>query len=237
MSAPMGHRPAPTRDQDAPGYPLWNLFRFDQPDGGSGREPDGIRIGDAERDRAVSLLGEHFAAGRLDRAEYTDRADLALQAKLSSELDALFVDLPADPYAQNGFTENPYDEGDPYGEHLHGYGSRRPGELAPAAGRGRFPAPPPFFVLVPLVLGGLFLLSALMHAPWFLIGLIWLGVVLHHGRGPWGRRYGHQNWRGQRSRGSWPGERGNWPGERGDWREQRAQWRDFQRAGRRDRRR
>ena len=56
MSAPMGHRPAPTRDQDAPGYPLWNLFGFDQPDGGSGREPDGIRIGDAERDRQLEQV-------------------------------------------------------------------------------------------------------------------------------------------------------------------------------------
>jgi len=54
-----------------------------------------IRIGDAERDKAVSDLGDHFAAGRLDRDEFDDRADQAMQARFSTDLTPLFADLPA----------------------------------------------------------------------------------------------------------------------------------------------
>lgn len=53
-----------------------------------------VRIGDAERDQAVSDLGDHFAAGRLTRAEFDERADQAMQARFSSDLAPLFVDLP-----------------------------------------------------------------------------------------------------------------------------------------------
>ena len=32
--------------------------------------PDGLRVGDAERDEVVAALREHFAEGRLDREEF-----------------------------------------------------------------------------------------------------------------------------------------------------------------------
>ncbi|MGH3471331.1 MAG: DUF1707 SHOCT-like domain-containing protein [Nocardioidaceae bacterium] len=53
-----------------------------------------IRIGDAERDAAVSSLGEHFAAGRLTHEEYDERANVAFKARTQSDLRPLFADLP-----------------------------------------------------------------------------------------------------------------------------------------------
>jgi uncharacterized membrane protein len=53
-----------------------------------------IRIGDAERDRAIASLGDHFAAGRLTAEEFDQRTDQALQAHFNADLEPLFVDLP-----------------------------------------------------------------------------------------------------------------------------------------------
>jgi Domain of unknown function (DUF1707) len=53
-----------------------------------------IRIGDDERNAAATALGEHFAAGRLDRAEFDLRVDLALRARTRTDLEELFTDLP-----------------------------------------------------------------------------------------------------------------------------------------------
>ena len=58
-----------------------------------------IRIGDAEREAAVSALGEHYAAGRLTKEEYDERAGIAWTAKTNSALWPLFADLPR-PQAQ-----------------------------------------------------------------------------------------------------------------------------------------
>jgi hypothetical protein len=57
-------------------------------------EPEGTRVGDAERDKAAEYLREHMAAGRLDAAEFDERLGGALSAKFASDLDALFTDLP-----------------------------------------------------------------------------------------------------------------------------------------------
>jgi Domain of unknown function (DUF1707) len=53
-----------------------------------------IRIGDAEREAAVTALGEHYAAGRLTKEEYDERAGIAWTAKTNSALWPLFADLP-----------------------------------------------------------------------------------------------------------------------------------------------
>ncbi|MGU3582746.1 DUF1707 domain-containing protein [Rhodococcus sp. C26F] len=60
--------------------------------------PD-IRIGTAEREEAVALLGEHFAAGRLSLAEFDERVALATQATVRGDLIPLFADLPSAPVA------------------------------------------------------------------------------------------------------------------------------------------
>jgi hypothetical protein len=53
-----------------------------------------LRVGDAERDSAVSALGEHFAAGRLTHEEFDERSTAAWSARTAGELTALFTDLP-----------------------------------------------------------------------------------------------------------------------------------------------
>ncbi|MCB0885312.1 MAG: DUF1707 domain-containing protein [Propionibacteriaceae bacterium] len=56
---------------------------------------DSMRIGDSERDEAVSMLQEHHAAGRLSTEEFDERMGKALEARTASDLVGLFFDLPA----------------------------------------------------------------------------------------------------------------------------------------------
>ena len=58
-------------------------------------QPVPQRIGDAERDQAAEFLREHHAQGRIDATEFDERVTAALTAKWQSDLDRLFVDLPA----------------------------------------------------------------------------------------------------------------------------------------------
>jgi Domain of unknown function (DUF1707) len=53
-----------------------------------------MRVSDADRDRAVSELSEHFQAGRLTSDEFDERSGLALRARTGSDLAGLFADLP-----------------------------------------------------------------------------------------------------------------------------------------------
>jgi len=53
-----------------------------------------MRASDQERDRAVRLLGEHAALGRLTLAELEERVSAALVARTHGELAALTRDLP-----------------------------------------------------------------------------------------------------------------------------------------------
>ncbi|MFI6097342.1 DUF1707 domain-containing protein [Lentzea sp. NPDC051213] len=62
-------------------------------------DPREIRIGDAERNQALQVLGEHMSAGRIDVTEYGDRSAKIATAKTRGEVLALFTDLP-DPRPQ-----------------------------------------------------------------------------------------------------------------------------------------
>jgi hypothetical protein len=53
-----------------------------------------LRISDADRDRAIAELSEHYQAGRLTTEELEDRTAQALQARTAADLAALFTDLP-----------------------------------------------------------------------------------------------------------------------------------------------
>jgi Domain of unknown function (DUF1707) len=53
-----------------------------------------LRVSDADRDRAVSELSEHFQTGRLTQEEFEDRSGRALKARTGTELSELFTDLP-----------------------------------------------------------------------------------------------------------------------------------------------
>src|SRR5918992_6146162 len=120
-----------------------------------------VRIGDAERDRAVSDLGDHFAAGRLTREEFDDRVDQAMAARFASDLQPLFVDLPrAEPVPS------------------------RPAGRAPSLGS----VWPLLFWWLPLLLVGAVVVAVLLSAPWLIwtfcwvlfMGAFWGGRRPHH---------------------------------------------------------
>jgi hypothetical protein len=53
-----------------------------------------LRVSDADRDRAIAELSEHYQAGRLTTEELEDRTGRALQARTAADLTGLFTDLP-----------------------------------------------------------------------------------------------------------------------------------------------
>ena len=70
-------------------------------------QPRPQRIGDAERDRATELLREHMVQGRLAADEFDERIEAALTAKVASDLDPLFTDLPGPRPLQGLATTQP----------------------------------------------------------------------------------------------------------------------------------
>src|SRR5687767_604213 len=58
-------------------------------------DSDVLSIGNAEREDAVRVLGEHMSEGRLSLEEYEQRSASALEARTRGELKPLFKDLPA----------------------------------------------------------------------------------------------------------------------------------------------
>jgi hypothetical protein len=60
----------------------------------TGADSRSVRVGDSERDAAAAALSDHFALGRLDRDEFTDRLDAALAARTRGDLERVFADLP-----------------------------------------------------------------------------------------------------------------------------------------------
>ena len=108
-----------------------------------------IRIGDAERDEAVSALGDHFAAGRLSRDELDQRIDQAMQAKFSTDLDPLFADLP----------------------------KAEPDQVGPAPRVGGQRVGSPLFLIFPLLVVALVIAALVSHTPQILFALVWIAVI------------------------------------------------------------
>jgi hypothetical protein len=134
-----------------------------------------LRIGDADREAAVSALGEHYAAGRLTKEEYDERAGAALTARTSADLWPLFTDLPRP--AARGATRTPRPDA--------------PGRPAPV---GPYPGWRIGAWLVPMlvVVGAL---AVLAHPLVFLLLAVWLFWARSHG--VWGHRrrwaHGHRH--------------------------------------------
>ena len=78
----MSAQPNPPR-----GYSFAPLFRGPSSD-------QYMRVSDAERQAVTDRLANHFAEGRLDQAEFDERAGLAMGAKTRADLNGLFADLP-----------------------------------------------------------------------------------------------------------------------------------------------
>ena len=56
-----------------------------------------LRVSDQDREQAASEIREHYAAGRLDSAEFEERVQAAYSARTQRELNAISADLPALP--------------------------------------------------------------------------------------------------------------------------------------------
>jgi hypothetical protein len=125
------------------------------------------RITDSDREAAVQALGEHYATGRLDKAEYDERADRALAARTDRDVTRLFTDLPAPhgsvvaPAAANAVVV----PGDP--------GSRRPVRGGWPIRHGS-PFRPWLFLVVPL--------AFVLHAPWLIFAVLIVVFVLRPAR-------------------------------------------------------
>ncbi|WP_328328641.1 DUF1707 domain-containing protein [Kribbella sp. NBC_00382] len=122
-----------------------------------------LRIGDAERDRAVEQLSDHFVAGRLTQDEFEERSDQATKARYADEVDLLFADLPELEASQ-------------------------PGRRGPQR-RGH---PSPLMFLIPVLMIGLVASAVILAAPWLLWMLFWVamlsGPARHHRWQQGGRR-------------------------------------------------
>ena len=154
----------------------------------TGRSGD-LRIGDAEREAAVSVLGDHYAAGRITHDEFDQRSSLAFAARTNADLWPLFRDLPEIGPGSGGAVR------------------RRTGGVtavpaAPPGSRGRRSWHGPFIAPVVLVVLGLLVLT---HLPWpilLIVGWLWWGRIFRH----WSRGYT----RGGYNRGSRRAVRGSW---------------------------
>ncbi len=62
-------------------------------------DPTELRISDADRNSALSALGEHLSVGRVDLAEYESRSAQITGARTVRDLTGLFTDLPG-PHPQ-----------------------------------------------------------------------------------------------------------------------------------------
>lgn len=138
-------------------------------------KPSGLRVSDADRDRAIAELSEHFQAGRLTADEHEERMSLALKARTAGDLAELFTDLPRKPSAVAGPAPQPA-------------GPALPPASSPPARFGLVPVVP-IVILAVVVLGGLF------SGHPFVIGLGPLILVLLIVRGLLGGgRHRHHDW-------------------------------------------
>ena len=134
-----------------------------------------LRIGDAERERAASQLAEHYAVGRLDREEHSERLDRIWAARTQAELDPVFVDLPghapqAPSHAPSSGSAPPWQQA-----------AQRPRSTWRQTSRPRRGIPGPLLVLL-VVLG---VVAVVANAPLVLVGL---GVWFFFFRGGCGSR-------------------------------------------------
>jgi DUF1707 SHOCT-like domain len=135
-----------------------------------------IRASDDDRERTVSLLREHHAAGRLTLEEFNERLDKAYAAKTLGELDELMSDLPAiDLYRLPDASLPPH-----YRRQIPGSGSLQ----AAAAGSGMARGHSRFSPAWQAAWGGWFTVTLLCFVVWALSGAgylwpLWVAA-------PWG---------------------------------------------------
>ena len=131
-----------------------------------GHPSGSLRVSDADRDRAIAELSEHYQAGRLSTEEFEDRTGRALQARTTADLADLFTDLPRRQAPMTGATAT---------------SAARPSPASPArAWPARVPVAPVAILAVVAVLA---LLSGhLFHIAWVPVVAIIVVRLLAGGR-------------------------------------------------------
>lgn len=147
-----------------------------------------LRIGDVEREAAVTALGEHYASGRLTKEEYDERVGVAYEARSLAALQPLFADLPL-----------------PHGPLQPAYASSAPGP-SEAPRRGGWPPARRGFPLFPVLVLAFVLAIAL--GKFFLFWVVLIGAWVFAKS----RRARHGSARG------WSHTSGSCVGGRGSWR-------------------
>jgi hypothetical protein len=132
-----------------------------------------MRVSDADRDRAIAELSEHYQAGRITTEEFEDRSGRALQARTTADLAGLFTDLPR---RQAPATGAPATGASATGAPATGAASAGPAKAWPA----RVPVTP---VTILAVIAVLALLSGhLFHIAWVPVVAIVVVRLLAGGR-------------------------------------------------------
>ncbi len=78
---------------NSPPPPPWASW-YDPARRGPAERPD-LRVSDAERSAIGDTLSKHYAEGRLDQTEFSERLDRAMSAKTRADLNGLLTDLPS----------------------------------------------------------------------------------------------------------------------------------------------
>ena len=153
--------------------------------------PPDLRVSDAERAAALQALGTHLEAGRLDIDEFGERSARAAVAVHRSDLEPLFLDLPAPhpplPHPHVAPPPPVPAAPSPVPEQVR---DRRPTPAGPALGVA-------LVMLLVLVLPALLVGAAATGSAGGLLVLPLLFLVLGarhgrwHGRGPGGPGHGH----------------------------------------------
>ena len=128
---------------------------------------DSLRISDADRARALDLLSEQYAVGRLDKDEFDERSDAVWSAKTQGDLAPVFADLP---FRSQAVPARPTGHASQWGSgHSFRWGPR----WAP-------PLMPMIFLLVVLTILTKVPFVLLLVGVWFLFG--WRHYARRHAR-------------------------------------------------------
>ncbi|WP_410591006.1 DUF1707 domain-containing protein [Amycolatopsis sp. lyj-23] len=149
-----------------------------------------LRISDQNRESALSALGEHMTAGRIDIDEYGERSARITAAKTRGELSEIFADLPA-PHPR-------------YEDAPQAVAAPEPAAAAPAPKPSGAPenwSPPQRFLaaIVPLAFIAAIALIATHTLAWPII-FVPIGLTVF-GKSMWGHDWNHdQHHRDRRDR-------------------------------------
>ncbi|MDS0135202.1 MULTISPECIES: DUF1707 SHOCT-like domain-containing protein [unclassified Amycolatopsis] len=149
-----------------------------------------LRISDQNRESALSALGEHMSAGRIDIDEYGERSARITAAKTRGELAEIFADLPA-PHPR-------------YEDVPQAVAAPEPAAAPPEPARPRTPdnwSPPQRFLaaIVPLAFIAAIALIATGTLAWPII-FVPIGLTVF-GKSMWGHDWNHdQHHRDRRER-------------------------------------